>query len=152
MSKKDYSHLTADEVTAHYGDLLEKQMNIMRDKNKGALRTLFSVAAFWIPVSLREIHAAVLEKNGVEKIKADGPVCHDYMPEVIAAVETRGSNAAAKIKLFEQFKHDCNDAADKSIAAAPEVKGPFSDFRKQFGIVKARTEAAKSWQGPATAP
>ncbi len=143
MTKKDYSGLSADEVTEQYGILLEGQMNLLRDRSKGQLSTLFSVLASRIRVAAewRYLHDAMLEKNGVKKMEA--PVCYNYLPEVIAAVEARGSHAADKIQLFEKFVNETNAAAKQ--AAPKDLKGPFAGVRERFGLISARVAAAKNW-------
>ncbi len=143
MSKKDYSGLTADEVTKQLGDLLEKKMDILRDKGKGTLRTLFAVAALWIP---KDLQRAVLEKNGVQKIEA--PVCYNYLPDIVAAVEARGSSAAEKIKRYDQFVRDCNEAAARIVALERKRPAPVAGLREWIHLIQARVTAAKDWAEP----
>ena len=139
MPKNDYSRFRADEVTEQYGDLLEKQMNILRDKKTGTLRTLFNVAAFRISNNGRDLHDAVLQKNGIEKIQGD--VCYSYVPDIIAAVEARGSASAEKLKRFYQFEQDVKVTAHK--IETPPCHGFLASTRNYWHHVAANVRAAK---------
>ncbi|OIN85655.1 MAG: hypothetical protein AUJ12_08920 [Alphaproteobacteria bacterium CG1_02_46_17] len=93
--KQDYNALSADEVTQRLSDFYLGQLDFLRDKGRGLLRTTFGIMARTIRADVGALRDAALAKNGIEKIQADGPVCYNYLPDIVAATEARGSNAAA---------------------------------------------------------
>jgi hypothetical protein len=147
MAKKDYSALGADEVTRLLGDDLEKHMEIMRDKKRGVLSTLFGVLAHVITSHRAALQDAVLEKNGIEKI--DGPqckdgVCHNYLKEIVMAVEARGSDAAAKIKIFDQFTREIEAIVQKT--ARPKPEGKLARAVACYHLLEDRVMTGKNWE------
>ena len=112
---KDYSSLSADEATQKLGDFYGQQLSIITDKNRGVLGTLFSIVRNIMRQEyIGGLQDAVLEKNGIEKIKSDGPVCHNYTPEIVAAARARGSMAAEGIALYDSFTKACEAKAKET--------------------------------------
>lgn len=141
MARDDYSDLSADEATRLLGAFYQRQMDILRDKNKGYLRTTFGLVAGIAGANLMQLRDLVLEKNGIEKIQADH-VCHNYLPEIVAVVEARGSDAALSIKRYNQFVSDCEARA--RYVPAPEFTGPLSGLRAACLRIKTRLDIAKT--------
>ncbi len=125
--KQDYNDLSADEVTKKLSDFYLGQLNILGDKRKGFLRTTFGIMARTIREDSGTLRDAALAKNGIEKIQADGPICYNYLPDIVAAAEARGSNAADGIKQYDLFTKACD-------TTALNVEG----FTKMGGLQKAR--------------
>ncbi|MBI2233632.1 MAG: hypothetical protein HYU57_01260 [Micavibrio aeruginosavorus] len=133
---ENFDHLGVDDVTHLLGGFYEAQLKIITDKDKGCLRTTFGILANRIAQGpwVNALFDAVLEKNGIKKIKTDGPVCHNYLPEIIAAVEARGSNAAEGLKKYNAFVMACEVAAAKT---------PGFDAMSLYQKVKTRLRVSK---------
>lgn len=141
MVKQDYSDLSADEATRLLGTFYQHQLDILRDKNKGYLRTVFGIVAGVAGNNVALLLDVVLEKNGIEKIQAD-KVCHNYLPEIVAVVDARGSDAADSIKQYNQFVRDCE--AQMRYVPTPDFKGPFASVRLACHKIKTRLDIAKN--------
>lgn len=130
----NYSSFTADEVTQKLSDFYLGQLDVIRDKRKGFLRTTFEVVARTIREDVRGLQDEALAKNGIQKIQADGAFCYNYLPDIIAATEARGSSAAEGIKRYDQFTRSC-DAAALGIKGFTEM-GNFRKARIKLDIAK----------------
>ncbi|MFA7276588.1 MAG: hypothetical protein WC043_07290 [Pseudobdellovibrionaceae bacterium] len=120
--KQNYNVLSADEVTQKLSDFYRGQLDIIQDRKKGFLRTTFGIMARTIRADMGTLLDAVLAKNGIEKIQGDGPVCYNYLPDIVAAVEARGSHAAEGVKRYDLFTKTC-DAAAMNVAGFSEMGG-----------------------------
>lgn len=141
MIKSQYNtdSLSVDEATRLLGDFYLSSLRILTDRNKGVLTTGFSIAAssLFNASRLKQLLEVVLSKNGIEKIQADGPICHNYLPEIVEATERRGSDAAEEIRRYNDFVKACEQ----------EFKNlPGSANMGFFKKVKARLDIAKTLQ------
>jgi hypothetical protein len=132
--KTEYSNASADDLTLQLGNYYSRQLEILTDRKKGVIRTLFGILSGAIFSDVSQLRDAVLEKSGIQRIKADGPVCYDYLQDIITVTEARGSNAAEKIKQYKNFTQAC----DQTAATTP-------GYKDMNGFAKARlkTQIAK---------
>lgn len=84
------------------------------------------------------------KKNGIGKIQATD-VCHDYLPEIVAAVEARGSDAAKSIKAYIRFvslSETCYQMLS-ILNPPPTYSGPLAEVRSAYDKIKARIEIGR---------
>lgn len=133
----NFNSLSADEATRLLGDYYLEQLSLLVDKNKGTIRTAFGIlaGAYHNASQMKRLLDVVLDKNGIKKIQADGPVCHDYLPEIIATVEARGSKAAEGLKTYKDLTIRCDREFERT-----EGSAQFNQYQKiktKFKICKA---------------
>jgi|GEM_PF-2806908 hypothetical protein len=140
-AKKDYNSMSADEVTQCLSDFYQAQTDILLAPNKRALQILFKIMAFDESIDqedIRNLQDAVLEKNGIVKIEAKN-VCHNYKPEIIAATEARGSNAAEGLKRH----YEMTKAAGMQARATPGYEEMGNTTQMKLSVRILRDNALK---------
>jgi hypothetical protein len=98
MSKKirnGLQALGADRVTEKLGEYCQKALQIHTDKTLGAVRTAFRFVGLVLTEHAFDLLRVAAETNGVAYGGHD-----DTLAAIVEATEKRGSNAAAKIKIY----------------------------------------------------
>ena len=113
MTEK-FEHLSVDEATEKLSALYTKQLQMIKDKKKGVIVTLFNLATHTFSSDLINLRNTVLAENGIPEVAEDKLSRRDALLKIVAATEARGSKAAQGIKLYDEFTKMCNETAEKT--------------------------------------